>query len=58
MSIYQINLFVCEICGESHTTHEETWLYSDPTVMLTGWAYLDELLVCPKCIEEAKAQNE
>ena len=58
MPIYQINLFVCEQCGALQTTHDDPGLYGDPVVSCEGWAYLGELLVCPKCIEKAKVQNE
>lgn len=55
--IFQINLFICESCGYTSTTSEETASYSDPVVTDPPgeeWGYIGEMPhekhVCPKCI--------
>lgn len=56
MSIIQINLWKCEICGKtSMTCDEEVSMYDDPVVEppKEGWAYIGEgkgeKLTCPEC---------
>lgn len=55
MPIYQINLWVCEVCGLSVETHEKVMPHDDPVVCLPdeNWEYITiegkELLACPKC---------
>ena len=57
MPIYQTNLWICELCGHTEATVEETCPYSDPVVVPPGgveWDYIgtgaDEKLACPKCV--------
>ncbi len=56
MSVFQINLWVCEKCGESETTHEETSAWSDPVVQPPeGWdGYKD---YCPACVKQDLIDN-
>lgn len=56
MSVYQTNVWVCEVCGFVESTSEETSPYSDPVVLPprgVEWEYLKkdgkELLACPAC---------
>jgi hypothetical protein len=61
MPIYQINLFVCEKCGEKDTTCYDVIMYDDPVVCKDGWAYMavgengKELFMCPCCITKLNA---
>jgi rubrerythrin len=64
MPIYQINLWVCEVCGDTFsTTAADISMYDDPVVIppdaipdpihgtVTKWGFTaaDEL-TCPKCM--------
>jgi len=56
MPVYQTNLWVCEVCGGTQSTSEETSPYSDPIVRPPDgieWVYLakdgKDLLACPLC---------
>jgi len=56
MPVYQTNLWVCEVCGKTMSTCEETSPYSDPVVVPPNaikWEYIKkdgkELLACPEC---------
>ena len=57
MPVYQINIWVCEICNAIQTTNEEVGPYSDPVVEppeKKEWEYLmvgeKEKLACPGCV--------
>lgn len=57
MSVFQTNIFVCEVCGHISATTVETSQYSDPVVRPPHdevWEYVDikdkELLACPLCV--------
>jgi hypothetical protein len=39
MPVYQINVWVCEVCGKALSTTEETSPYSDPVVIPPKTAY-------------------
>ena len=56
MPIYQINVWVCELCETVQTTSEIVSPYSDPVVTYPSggtWEYIAkddrEVLVCPTC---------
>ena len=55
MSVFQVNVWVCDVCGKTETTFEETSPYSDPVVIPPNdknWDYLDdERLACQECLE-------
>lgn len=57
MSVYQINLFVCEVCGTLTSTLKETSMYDDPVVDPPKgevWGYTDEdKFACPKCLNNS-----
>lgn len=50
MPIIQINVFVCERCGETDITSNEAILYDDPVIVRTGWGYDINTLLCPTCM--------
>jgi hypothetical protein len=62
MPIHQINLFVCEKCGQKDTSCYEVILYDDPVVSKEGWGYgngeAQELLLCPTCRQSVKFDTE
>lgn len=58
MPIYQINIWICDICGKSYQTSVETMPFSDPIVEYPTsekWEYvgkdIDEKLACPECLK-------
>jgi len=58
MPIIQINLWVCEVCGEIYTTVSYTGPCMDPVVdypTKEEWGYVgegeDEKLACPNCLQ-------
>jgi|GEM_PF-3469167 hypothetical protein len=62
MTIYQTNLWICEVCGKHSATVEEVTPHSDPVVYPPDgeeWEYVgefpNELLACPECVEKAAA---
>jgi len=65
MPIHQINLFVCEKCGEKDTTCYDVIMYDDPVVCKEGWAYVSveengkvkELFMCPCCCARVVKSN-
>ena len=65
MPVYQTNLWVCEICGDTQSTSEETEPYSDPVVRPPDgieWEYVakdgKELLACPPCQDALKPTEQ
>jgi ribosome-binding protein aMBF1 (putative translation factor) len=65
MGVFQINLWICELCGSCTATAEVTSQYSDPLVMPpigAEWSYHEidgkELLLCPKCAEGQKKKDD
>jgi len=59
MPILQVNIWICENCGITSTTTEETSQYSDPVIMPPKgevWDYIvkneKELFVCGECFEK------
>jgi len=59
MPIYQINLWICEVCSKQFVVATEVWPYSDPTVVPPDgieWSYVgelpDEKLACPECLKK------
>ena len=62
MAIYQLNLFVCEICGKIESTTAEVSAYDDPLVDFPNenepWGYSgqcpNEKLTCPECMKGLK----
>ncbi len=62
MPIYQVNIWVCEVCNKTVSTAEETSPYSDPVIVPPNdeeWDYVgdhpDEKLACPNCV---RAKNQ
>jgi hypothetical protein len=62
MPVYQINVFVCEVCSKSVSTTKETSPYSDPVVVPPNnekWEYIgespNEKLACDDCFTKSKA---
>ena len=56
MPIYQMNLWICEVCGTCATTTEEVSPFDDPVVGYPHgqqWKYWSdrETLACPNCKE-------
>lgn len=56
MAVYQINVWVCEVCGKTETTSQRTGPYSDPLVEYPNgieWPDVSvdgkEKLACPEC---------
>lgn len=58
MPIIQINVFVCECCGETDVTSNETCLLDDPVVVRTGWGYDYNTLLCPTCLDKEKEKRD
>jgi hypothetical protein len=65
MAAYQLNLFICEICGKMKSHIKEVSLYSDPMVDPlfdnpdgNDWEYTGEFpnekLTCPECMKKVK----
>ena len=59
MTIYQTNLWICEVCGKQSVKVEEVAPYDDPVVCPPNgeeWEYVgeapDEKLACPECVEK------
>lgn len=56
MSIYQILLFCCEVCGKTRTTVSGAILYDDPVIVCPNneeWDYTeDETFACPECLKK------
>lgn len=54
MSIYQTNVFICEVCGKIESCTHKSYLYSDPIINPPdGWGYDDEnedKLSCNNCM--------
>jgi rubrerythrin len=62
MPVYQINVWVCEVCGKVLSTIKEASPYSDPVVVPPNyieWEYVgeppNEKLACPECYAKSKA---
>jgi len=65
MPVIQVNIWICEVCGDVQTTKEKTDPYSDPVVTPPNgeeWNYVgeytgsvgDEKLACPACLKAEK----
>jgi hypothetical protein len=54
MSVYQINLFICDRCDRTESTREEVILYDDPVVVMEGWGYVENDLLCAECLNEIR----
>ncbi len=59
MTIYQTNVWICEICGAIESSTEEVFPYGDPVVIEPNgnvWEYTrdypNEKLACPKCLKK------
>lgn len=64
MPVYQINMWVCEVCDKTLSTTEETSPYSDPVVKPPNnieWGYVgdgpNEKLACPECLAAAQTKE-
>lgn len=60
MSILQVNLWTCEICGKTYATKEEVSPFDDPVVGYPSkeeWNFVgpDEKLACPECLRSNQA---
>lgn len=57
MPIYQLHLWICEICLERKVTSAEVLPYDDTTVVIEpAWGYIAggdgvERLACPICLD-------
>ena len=65
MPVYQINVWVCEVCNRVGKTAAETFPYSDPVVVPPDhedWEYIGErgaeLLACPSCQQAATSKGD
>jgi hypothetical protein len=63
MSVYQTNLWVCEVCGKHSVAANEVSPYSDPVVFPPEgekWDYvgepLHEKLACPECVDRVNCK--
>lgn len=55
MSVLQVNIFTCDVCGLSQAERKDTEVYRDPVVVPPeGWGTAEdgEKLACPKCRED------
>ena len=49
--IFQINLFVCDKCGDTMSVSTEEIIYDDPVIRSPeGWINTGEEDLCPKCM--------
>ena len=64
MTVHQITLFVCEVCGKVSTSVEQVDLYSDPMIYPPKdekWGYPStkvSILHCPDCYKKEENKHE
>jgi acetone carboxylase gamma subunit len=56
MTVYQTNVFICEVCGHIESVTCETSMYDDPIVLPKNkWGIIEhdgeEKFVCVECLK-------
>lgn len=64
MPIYQINIWICEVCEKTMSTTAKVFPFYDDTVEYPNkieWDYIDidedEKLACPECVTKYKSKG-